>query len=62
MEYFYLYIFILLCFIVAVSYYTTYMSSKHTWSEPFKSDKQTFGMEPSEIDSRKLVEINLSAY
>jgi hypothetical protein len=42
MEYFYLYIFILLCFIVVVSYYTTYMSSKHTWSEPFNSDKQTF--------------------
>jgi hypothetical protein len=42
MEYFYLYIFILLCFIVAVSYYTTYMSSKHMWKEPFNSDKQTF--------------------
>jgi len=42
MEYFYLYIFILLCFIVAVSYYTTYMSSKHMSEESFNSDKQTF--------------------
>jgi hypothetical protein len=42
MEYFYLYIFILLCFIVIVSYYTTYMSSKHTSSESFNSNKQTF--------------------
>ena len=39
MEYFYLYIFILLCFIVAVSYYTTYMSSKHMLRESFNSNK-----------------------
>jgi hypothetical protein len=39
MEYFYLYIFILFCFIIAVSYWNTYMSSS---IEPFNSDKQTF--------------------
>jgi len=38
MENFYLYIFILLCFIIAVSYWNTYASSK----EPFNSDKQSF--------------------
>jgi hypothetical protein len=38
MEYFYLYIFILLCFIVAVSYFNTYMTSR----EPFDSNKQSF--------------------
>jgi hypothetical protein len=38
MEYFYLYIFILLCFIIAVSYWTTINSN----IESFNSDKQTF--------------------
>lgn len=38
MENFYLYIFILICFIVAVSYFNTYMISK----EPFDSNKQSF--------------------
>lgn len=40
MENFYLYIFILICFIVAVSYWNTYMSSKYM--EPFNSNKQSF--------------------
>lgn len=40
MTHFYLYIFILICFIIAVSYYNTYMSSKY--AEPFNSNKQTF--------------------
>ena len=39
MEYFYLYIFILFCFIIAVSYWNTYMNS---YIEPFNSDKQSF--------------------
>ena len=39
MEYFYLYIFILLCFIIIVSYWTTINNSK---IESFNSDKQTF--------------------
>ena len=39
MNYFYLYIFLLLCFIVAVSYFNTYMS---TYNEGFNSNKQTF--------------------
>jgi lysophospholipase L1-like esterase len=39
MEYFYLYIFILLCFIIAVSYWTTINSTN---IESFNSDKQTF--------------------
>ena len=39
MEYFYLYIFILFCFIIAVSYWNTYASSN---IEPFNSDKQSF--------------------
>lgn len=39
MENFYLYIFILICFIIAVSYWNTYMSS---YKEPFNSNKQTF--------------------
>ena len=39
MENFYLYIFILLCFIIAVSYWNTYASSS---IEPFNSDKQSF--------------------
>jgi hypothetical protein len=39
MEYFYLYIFILLCFIIAVSYWTTINSAG---IESFNSDKQTF--------------------
>lgn len=38
MEYFYLYIFILLCFIIAVSYWTTINSN----IESFNSDKQSF--------------------
>ena len=38
MEYFYLYIFILLCFIIGVSYWTTINST----IESFNSDKQTF--------------------
>jgi len=42
MENFYLYIFILVCFIIAVSYFNTYMSSKYTSIEPFNSDKQSF--------------------
>ena len=45
MTYFYLYIFILLVFIIAVSYYNTYMSSNtnsNTIIESFNSDKQTF--------------------
>jgi lysophospholipase L1-like esterase len=39
MENFYLYIFILLCFIIAVSYFNTYMNS---YIESFNSDKQSF--------------------
>ena len=39
MTYFYLYIFILICFIIGVSYFNTIMSSK---KEPFNSDKQIF--------------------
>ena len=39
MEYFYLYIFILLCFIIIVSYWTTINNSS---IESFNSDKQTF--------------------
>jgi hypothetical protein len=39
MENFYFYIFILVCFIIAVSYWTTYMNS---YIEPFNSDKQSF--------------------
>ncbi len=39
MENFYLYIFILICFIIAVSYWNTYASSK---IESFNSDKQSF--------------------
>jgi len=39
MENFYLYIFILLCFIIVVSYFNTYMNS---YIEPFNSDKQSF--------------------
>ena len=42
MENFYLYIFILLCFIIAVSYWTTYASSKYELVESFNSDKQSF--------------------
>jgi lysophospholipase L1-like esterase len=38
MEYFYLYIFILLCFIIAVSYWTTINSNIET----FNADKQSF--------------------
>jgi hypothetical protein len=38
MEYFYLYIFILLCFIIAVSYWTTINSN---YIETFNSDKQS---------------------
>jgi len=41
MTYFYLYIFILLVFIIAVSCYNTYINS-NTNIEPFNSDKQTF--------------------
>jgi hypothetical protein len=39
MEYFYLYIFILLCFIIIISYWTTINNSN---IESFNSDKQTF--------------------
>ena len=39
MENFYLYIFILLCFIVSVSYFNTYMSSNHMLRESFNSNK-----------------------
>ena len=39
MNYFYLYIFLLLCFIFAVSYFNTYM---RTYNEGFNSNKQTF--------------------
>jgi lysophospholipase L1-like esterase len=42
MENFYLYIFILLCFIVAVSYWTTYATSNYALVESFNSDKQSF--------------------
>jgi len=42
MENFYLYIFILLCFIIAVSYWNTYATSKYALVESFNSDKQTF--------------------
>jgi len=42
MENFYLYIFILICFIIAVSYWNTYISSKYALVEPFNSDKQSF--------------------
>ena len=37
MKYFYLYIFLLICFILIVSYYNTY-----TYKEPFNSEKQNF--------------------
>jgi lysophospholipase L1-like esterase len=40
MKYFYLYIFLLLCFIFGVSYLNTYLNS--TFKEPFHSGKQTF--------------------
>ena len=39
MQYFYLYILILLCLIIAVSYWTTINSN---FVEPFNSNKQTF--------------------
>ena len=39
MEYFYLYIFILVSFVCLVSYYNTYMA---TYMEAFTSKKQTF--------------------
>ena len=39
MKYFYLYIFLLLCFIFIVSYYNTY---NYTYKEPFNSEKQNF--------------------
>jgi hypothetical protein len=39
MNYFYLYIFLLVCFIIAVSYFNTYM---RTYKEPFNSNKQSF--------------------
>ncbi len=39
MNYFYLYIFLLVCFIIAVSYFNTYMS---TYKESFNSIKQSF--------------------
>ena len=39
MNYFYLYIFLLICFIIAVSYFNTYMS---TYNEGFNSNKQSF--------------------
>jgi hypothetical protein len=42
MENFYLYIFILICFIIAVSYWNTYASSKYGLVESFNSDKQSF--------------------
>ena len=42
MENFYLYIFILLCFIIAVSYWTTYATSKYALVESFNSEKQSF--------------------
>jgi len=42
MENFYLYIFILICFIIAVSYWNTYATSKYALVESFNSDKQTF--------------------
>ena len=42
MENFYLYIFILICFIIAVSYWTTYASSNYGLVESFNSDKQSF--------------------
>jgi len=42
MNYFYLYIFILLCFIFTVSYFNTYMSSKYMSIESFNSGKQSF--------------------
>jgi hypothetical protein len=38
MNYFYLYIFLLVCFIIAVSYFNTYMS---TYKESFNSNKQS---------------------
>jgi hypothetical protein len=38
MNYFYLYIFLLLCFIIAVSYFNTYMN---TYNKPFNSNKQS---------------------
>jgi hypothetical protein len=38
MNYFYLYIFLLLTFIIAVSYFNTYMNS---YRETFNSDKQS---------------------
>lgn len=40
MQYFYLYIFILLCFIIGVSYWTTL--NLQGYKESFNSDKQTF--------------------
>ena len=39
MKYFYFYIFILICFIIIVSYFNTYMN---TYIESFNTDKQTF--------------------
>jgi hypothetical protein len=39
MDFFYLYIFILVCFIIAISYYNTYNS---TYTESFNSNKQSF--------------------
>ena len=40
MNYFYLYIFLLVSFIIGVSYLNTYR--EHTYREPFNSNKQTF--------------------
>ena len=39
---FYLYIFILLCFILAVSYYNTLVYANNSFTESFNSDKQSF--------------------
>ena len=42
MKYFYLYIFLLVCFIIAVSYYNTLMNNANHYKEAFNSNKQTF--------------------
>jgi len=42
MRYFYLYIFILICFIIAVSYFNTTRNNQNHYKEAFNSDKQMF--------------------
>jgi hypothetical protein len=54
MDYFYLYIFILVCFIFGVSYLNTYLNSYRETANSDKNDEKNENLSKETIDNDKL--------